>query len=52
MCLSHNSNHDRLVVIMLDGFRWDYAERAKDEELPNIRSKTILFSEINNIVFF
>ena len=37
---SRNSN-ENLVIIMLDGFRWDYAERQPPGQTPNFdRFKT------------
>ena len=29
---------DKLVLIMLDGFRWDYVDRLPDEQVPNFRA--------------
>ena len=30
-------NSDKLAVIMLDGFRWDYINKMSDDDVPNFK---------------
>ncbi len=34
LCIQ-TATSDKLMIIMLDGFRWDYIDRLTEEQIPN-----------------
>ncbi len=35
MLVAHGAFAEKLMIVMLDGFRWDYLDRIDKEDIPN-----------------